>query len=94
MCAAAGDMHSAVTTASGCVYTWGFGATGALGHGGSEGGGLGNQTIPKRVDAFLTHFEDFVEVRSRQTLRRKQRRRAMIAFHAARPCKAWGLHGP
>lgn len=71
--AAAGDMHSAACTASGVVYTWGFGATGALGHGmdneegngiggGSSGGGLSNQTTPKRVDAFLTHFRDFVEV--------------------------------
>ena len=65
--AAAGDMHSAACTASGVVYTWGFGATGALGHGmGNESGGndsgLSNQTTPKRVDAFLTHFRDFVEV--------------------------------
>jgi alpha-tubulin suppressor-like RCC1 family protein len=58
--AACGDMHSAVATASGCVYTWGFGATGALGHGGS----LVNQPLPKRVDSFLTAFDDFVAVAS------------------------------
>jgi len=67
--AAAGDMHSAVSTASGCVYTWGFGATGALGHGGGasgqgQGGGLANCLVPKRVDAFLTDFRDFVDVGS------------------------------
>jgi len=59
--AACGDMHSAVATASGCVYTWGFGATGALGHSAKS---LSNQPLPKRVDAFLTAFDDFVAVSS------------------------------
>ena len=59
--AACGDMHSAVATASGCVYTWGFGATGALGHSAKS---LTNQPLPKRVDAFLTAFDDFVAVSS------------------------------
>mmetsp|Transcript_12049 Transcript_12049/g.24416 ORF Transcript_12049/g.24416 Transcript_12049/m.24416 type:complete len:435 (+) Transcript_12049:1017-2321(+) len=30
----------------------------------SEPGGLENQTLPKRVDAFLTHFQDFVPIGS------------------------------
>jgi len=44
----AGDMHSAAVTSSGVLYTWGFGESGALGH-----GGLGNETSPRPLGAFL-----------------------------------------
>ncbi len=57
VCGAAGDMHSAVCTASGCVYSWGFGATGALGHGPDA---LANQTTvttpPHIVVAWVSPF--------------------------------------
>ena len=55
--AAGGDVHSAVATSSGVVYTWGFGQTGALGHGDLE-----NLNGPRRVESLLAGFEEVVEV--------------------------------
>jgi len=55
-----GEMHSAVTCASGALFTWGFGESGALGH-----GDLDAQELPKRVQNFLPHessLDDDVEV--------------------------------
>jgi hypothetical protein len=40
-----GEMHSIVACASGSIFTWGFGESGALGHGDLE-----TQELPKRVE--------------------------------------------
>jgi len=54
--ASAGDMHTAVVGESGMVYTWGFGASGALGTGKLE-----TSPNPEPVTALLTDFPDAVK---------------------------------
>jgi len=43
----AGDRHSIAITADGAVWSWGYGASGQLGHGDQQ-----NQLLPKQVEAF------------------------------------------
>jgi len=43
----AGDGHSLALTADGCIWSWGFGADGQLGHGDEQ-----TQQLPKKVEAF------------------------------------------
>jgi len=45
-----GPFHSALLSADGCLFTWGEGAFGALGH-----GSLASQLRPRRVEALADH---------------------------------------
>lgn len=48
---AAGSAHSAAITASGHLYTWGFGEYGRLGHGDHV-----SQLSPKMVNLFFSYY--------------------------------------
>jgi hypothetical protein len=53
----AGDAHSLAVTSTGLVFSWGFGGSGALGHGAME-----SQSAPRLVSALVEHNQSILNV--------------------------------